>query len=276
MDATNLVILSCKELRDALRNRWFLLYSAAFAGLTISVSWLSLAGADQYGFAGFNQTAAGLVNLIMLVIPLMALQTGAGSVAGERERGTLAQLLSMSITRTEVLAGKFIGLSVALLTALALGFGLSGVIISANGGTAGMFTYLDMVGLAALLTLAMLSAGLLLSVFCRKSSAAVGIAIVVWLALAFAGDLGLMGSAIVFRLHLWSLFALDLVNPLEVFKMAVLTGTHASLSSLGPAGLYAVETYGRAIWVVFGGTFALWIAFPLTLAWWFLKRAEVP
>ena len=276
MDATNILILSRKELRDALRNRWFLIYSAAFAVLAVSVSWLSLAGADQYGFAGFNQTAAGLVNLIMLIVPLMALQTGAGSVAGERERGTLAQLLSMSVNRTEVLAGKFIGLSLALVTALVLGFGLSGVIISANGGTTGLANYLALVGLAALLTLAMLSVGLLVSVLSRKSSAAVGIAIVVWLALAFAGDLGLMGSAIVFRLHLWSLFALALANPLEVFKMAVLAGTHASLDVLGPAGRYAVENYGRAIWAIFIATLAAWIILPFTLAWWFLKRTEVP
>ncbi len=276
MDATNILILSRKELRDALRNRWFLIYSAAFAILAVSVSWLSLAGADQYGFAGFNQTAAGLVNLIMLIVPLMALQTGAGSVAGERERGTLAQLLSMSVTRIEVLTGKFIGLSLALVTALALGFGLSGAIISLNGGTAGMFTYLTMVVLAALLTLAMLSVGLLVSVLSRKSSAAVGIAIVVWLALAFAGDLGLMGSAIVFRLHLWSLFTLALANPLEVFKMATLTGTHASLSALGPVGHYAVETYGHGIWAIFAGTLAAWIILPFSLAWWFLKKSEVP
>lgn len=276
MDTTNLFILTRKELRDAIRNRWFLIYSAAFAVLAMSVSWLSLAGADQYGFAGFNQTAAGLVNLIMLIVPLMALQTGAGSVASERERGTLAQLLSMSVSRSEVLTGKFAGLSLALVTALALGFGLSGIIISINGGTGGMASYLVLVGLATLLTLAMLSVGLLVSVLSRKSSAAVGIAIVVWLALAFAGDLGLMGSAIVFRLHLWPLFALALANPLEVFKMAVLAGTHASLDTLGPVGRYAVENYGRGIWVIFAGTLAAWIALPISAAWWFLRKTEVP
>lgn len=276
MDTANIFILTRKELRDTLRNRWFLLYTIAFAILAVSVSWLSLAGADQYGFAGFNQTAAGLVNLIMLIVPLMALQTGAGGVAGERERGTLAQLLSLSVTRSEVLAGKFIGLALALVAALALGFGLSGIIISVNGGTAGLANYLALVGLAALLTLAMLSVGLLVSVLNRKSSGAIGIALVIWLALAFAGDLGLMGSAIVFRLHLWSLFALALANPLEVFKMAVLTGTHASLDVLGPVGRYAVENYGRAIWLIFGGTLAAWIILPFTAAWWFLKKSEVP
>lgn len=275
MDITNVFILIRKEFRDAIRNRWFLIYSAAFAVLAVSVSWLSLAGADQYGFAGFNQTAAGLVNLIMLIVPLMALQTGASSVAGERERGTLAQLLSLSVTRSEVLIGKFVGLSLALITALALGFGLSGIIISLNGGAAGLANYVALFGLAALLTVAMLSVGLLVSVISRKSSSAVGIAIVVWLTLAFAGDLGLMGSAIIFRLHLWPLFALALANPLEVFKMAVLAGTHASLDVLGPVGRYAVENYGRILWLIFLGTLAAWITLPYAAASWLLKKTEV-
>ncbi|HMB71899.1 MAG TPA: ABC transporter permease, partial [bacterium] len=51
-----------KEIRDALRNRWLLLYTAAFAVLALSLSWMSLAGSGSYGFAGFGRTAAGLVN----------------------------------------------------------------------------------------------------------------------------------------------------------------------------------------------------------------------
>lgn len=276
MNPSTLLLLTRKELRETLHNRWFLLYSAVFAALAISVSWLSLAGADQYGFAGFNQTAAGLVNLIMLIVPLMALQTGAGTVAGERERGTLGQLLSLPVTRAEVLAGKFFGQSSALVCALALGFGLSGAVIGANaGGAAGLSSYLALVGLAAVLTVGMLSVGLLISVAVRKSSAAVGIAVVAWLALAFASDLGLMGGAVLFRLQAWSLFSLALLNPLEVFKMAVLTGTHASLEVLGPAGQYAVASYGRAVWVIYAGTLAAWIVLPLALAGWLLKRMEV-
>ncbi|MGH7996905.1 MAG: ABC transporter permease [Opitutaceae bacterium] len=275
MNPATLLLLIRKELRETLRNRWFLLYAAAFAALAMSVSWLSLAGADQYGFAGFNQTAAGLVNLIMLVVPLMALQTGAGSVAGERERGTLGQILSLPVTKAEVLAGKFLGQSLALISALALGFGLSGVVISANGGSAGLSNYLTLAGLSAVLTLAMLSVGLLISAAVRKSSTAVGIAVVAWLALAFASDLGLMGGAILFQLRAWSLFALALFNPLEVFKMAVLSGTHASLDSLGPAGQYAVANYGRAIWALFAASLAAWTVLPLAAAGWLLKRMEV-
>lgn len=270
----NLFILARKEMFEALRNRWFLFYSTTFLVLTLSISFLSLAGADQYGFAGFNRTAAGLVNLVMLIVPLMALSAGAGSIAGERERGTLEQVLAMPVTRTELLMGKFLGVSFALVLALATGFGISAAVIVLQGGTAGATGYLSMAGLACLLAVGMLSVGLLISALTNKSGTAAGASIVVWLGLAFVSDLGLMGSAILFRLQLWTLFDAALANPLEVFKMATLSSSQAALSVLGPVGRYAEYTFGSALWLVFLGVLLAWIAVPLTLSWRIFRRVE--
>jgi Cu-processing system permease protein len=113
-----------KEINDSLNNRWFVLYAAAFTGLALLLSWLSLSsgGIGYSGFAGFGRTAASLVNLVLLVVPLMALTVGAGSLAGERERGTLHYLLSQPVNRAEVLLGKYLGWPLPV-RALALGFG---------------------------------------------------------------------------------------------------------------------------------------------------------
>ena len=89
MDFENILILIQKELRDALRNRWFLLYAVAFAGLSVALAWFSVSGTGSYGVAGFGRTTAGLINLILLIVPLMGLTLGALSLAGEREKGTL-------------------------------------------------------------------------------------------------------------------------------------------------------------------------------------------
>ncbi len=79
-------------------------------------------------------------------------------------------------------------------------------------------------------------------------------------------DLGLMGSAIVFKLQVTELFQLALVNPLQVFKMAVLASIHATLDVLGPAGIYATQTYGSTLGLLFAGSLAAWILAPLTAA----------
>ena len=276
MDGSIVSVIARKEVRDSLRNRWFLLYAVAFAILALAVSWISLAGTGTYGFAGYGRTAAGLVNLVLLVVPLMALTLGAASVAGDAERGTLAYVLSQPVDRGEVLLGKFLGLAVALVGALSLGFGASAGILAAVGAGVGIAGYLALVGMTFVLAVAMLSVGFLISVSVRKASVAMGIALFVWLSLAFLSDLGLMGSTLAFRLPVKALFQLALAHPLQVFKMAVLGSVHASLDVLGPAGLYATQTHGRALPAIFAGALAAWIVVPFATAWiLFLRRGEV-
>ena len=261
------LVLARKEVRDSLRNRWFILYTVAFCILALALSFLSLAGTGQYGFGGFGRTTASLINLVMLIVPLMALTAGAGSIAAERESGTLNYLLSQPVNRIEILLGKYLGLSAAMFASLALGFGTSAVVIAAvSGGSADTGAFLRLVGLAYVLCLAMLSIGFAISVIARRSGVAIAIALFVWLGLVFVGDLGLMGSTIAFKLQAKELFGLSLINPLQVFKMSAIGSIHASLDVLGPAGLYATQTYGSSLNLIFAGVLLAWVVLPLTLA----------
>ncbi|MCB0184815.1 MAG: ABC transporter permease, partial [Caldilineaceae bacterium] len=187
------------ELRSSLRNRWFLLYALAFAVLAVALSSLSLTGAGMFGFAGFGRTAASLINLVLLIVPLMGLTIGAQSLASEREKGTLAYLLAQPVNRAEVLWGKFVGLGMGLLAALLLGFGLSAAVIAWQGGVVEVQQYISLVGFSLLLALVTLSLGIFLSAWSRSSALAVGLALFAWLALVFIGDLGLMSTTVAMK-----------------------------------------------------------------------------
>ncbi len=266
-DLENILILTRKELRDAGQNRWLALYTLAFTGLSLALAWLALSGAGQYGLAGFGRTAASLVNLVLLIVPLMGLTLGALGLAGERERGTLAYLMAQSISQAEMLLGKFCGLALALVAALALGFGITAVLIAANGaGPADAGTYLALVGLTCLLAIASLSLGFLLSAAVQRGATAVGLALFLWLVLVFFGDLGLMGTALVMRLEIGELFALSLINPLQLFKLAAVYDLRQNLEILGPAGIYAVRTYGAGLLPLLIGLLAAWIVAPFLAA----------
>jgi len=112
----------------------------------------------------------------------------------------------------------------------------------------------------------MLAVGFLISTVARRTALALGVAIFVWLGFVFIGDLGLMGGAMMLRLRVEELLGLALVNPLQVFKLAALSSLHASLDVLGPAGLYASQTFGRWLPALLGGVLALWLAIPLALS----------
>jgi Cu-processing system permease protein len=268
MSLVTIWTLAQKEMRDALRNRWFLLYTVAFIGLSLAFSYMAMAGAGIAGFAGFGRTAASLINLVLLIVPLMALTIGAQSLAGEQERSTLTYLLAQPVTRLEVFLGKYLGLLLSLLASLALGFGIAGVVMALNGAGAGSpMAYVRLVGQTFLLSLTMLSVGFLISALSRRAGVAIGIGLFLWLAFVFLGDLGLMGTAIALKLPIEQLFLLALANPLQVFKMASILDINATLDILGPAGIYAMQEFGRRLRYVFLAVMVLWIVVPAALAY---------
>jgi Cu-processing system permease protein len=259
----NTACIALRELREAVRSRWFILYTLAFALLGLGISYVSAVGAGGAGLSGFGRTTAGLINLVLLVVPLMALTAGAGSIAGDRERGMLSYLLSQPVSRAEVLLGKYLGLAGALLACLCLGLGACAAVLVWKGNATQPASFLWLAGLSFVLALAMLSVGMLISTLARKASVAVGTAIFVWLTLVFVTDLGLMAGTMALKLRIEELFALSLINPLQVFKMWSLHSGDATLDVLGPAGLYATEEYGPALHAIFGACMAAWIIAPL-------------
>jgi Cu-processing system permease protein len=270
--ARNILTIAHRELRDAVRSRWFILYTLAFAVLGLAVSFVSASGSGGLGLAGFGRTTAGLVNLVLLVVPLMALTAGAATIASDRERGMLPFILAQPVSRFEVLAGKYVGLSATLLACICLGLGTCAVILSLKGVATRPEGILWLAGLAFALALGMLSVGMLISVLARRASVAVGTAVFTWLVLVFVSDLALMAGAVALRMRIDDLFALSLINPLQVFKMWTLHAVEASLDVLGPAGLYASEEHGPRLHLIFGACLAAWIVAPLGVAAAILSR----
>ena len=255
-----------REFLDALSSRWFILYTVAFSVLAIAVSFMSLAGSGSQGFAGFGRTTAGLLNLIMLVVPLMALIAGAGSIAGERERGTLLYLLAQPVSRLELLLGKYIGLAIAMCCSMGVGFGLSAAVLAWKAGSVGLGSFAMLILFTCMLSMAMLSIGILISVLSRRSGVATGLGLFTWLGLVFVSDLGLMAGTVIFKLRVQEVFAIAIVNPLQAFKMGVIVNMNASLDVLGPVGVYASHTYGDALSWLLSTMIILWIIVPLGVA----------
>ena len=275
MDFENVLTLVQKELRDAFRNRWFLLYAIAFAALSLALAWFSVSGAGSYGVAGFGRTTAGLINLILLIVPLMGLTLGAMSLAGEREKGTLVYLLAQPVSSAELLLGKFVGLALALTAALVIGFGLTGILMAIVGGGGDFQVYLTLLVLSILLAIASLSMGFLISAAVKRAATAVGLSLFLWLILVYFGDLGLMGTAVVMQIDVRQLLALALVNPLQVFKIAAVLDLRENLEVLGPAGIYAFRAYGGALWPLLVGLLLVWVIAPFLIATQVFKKRGV-
>jgi ABC-type transport system involved in multi-copper enzyme maturation permease subunit len=261
-----------KEIRDALHSRWFWLWTIAFTALASFMAAVALPGSQVAGFGSFGRTAASLVALAQIIVPLMGLTLGAYSIAGQKENGALRFLLSHPISRTEAFWGTYLGLAVSLAATVFGGFGVAGIITVIQGGGANAGSFIRIAILSWLLAISMLGLGMLISTFASRGSAALGMAIFAWLGLAFIGDLGVMGTSVATSLPTWSLLLTAVVNPTEAFRLASLTAFSGSLDVLGPAGQYAVDTFGDNLgWMLFV-VMAAWAVVPTVLAWWRFDR----
>lgn len=265
-------LLVAKEARDALRNRWFIAYGASLVILSLILSLLVLASAGYGPVSGFGRTAAGIVNLMLLLVPLMGLTLGALSLATERERGALDFWLSQPLDPAEVYLGKALGLGVALAAVVSIGFGASGLLLGIAGSSRGPLTLLFLTGLTILLGWASLALGLCLSARVSRTSTAVSVAVALWLVLVLVSSLGLMGTAVVVRLSPAWLLAAALANPVESYRILAVQSLSGTLELLGPAGLYAQDTLGQYLAAAFLSTLVAWTGLSLGFGYLVFRR----
>lgn len=271
-DLSNIRTIARKEIREAVHSKWFWLWVVAFAGLASFMAAVALPGSQVAGFGNFGRTAASLVALAQIIVPLMGLTLGANSIAGQKENGSLRFLLTHPISRTEAFWGTYLGLAVSLAATVFSGFGVAGIITVVQGGGASAGSFVRIAILSWLLAVSMLGFGMLISVLTERGSAALGIAVFVWLGFTFVGDLGVMGTSVATGLPTWSLLLTAVLNPVEAFRLASLTAFSGSLGALGPAGRYAVDTFGDNLgWMLFLAM-ATWAVVPTVLAWWRFNR----
>lgn len=274
MSGSTIATLAQREIGDALRNRWFVAYAGAFVALSVALAFLVDSSAGYSGVSGFGRTSAGLVNLVLFLAPLMGLTLGAQALTSEREKGTLRYLLAQPVSHFELFIAKFLGLALAVTSAIVTGFALSTLTISYLSGGKGMDIFLQLTGLTVLLALVSLSIGYLISAVAQRTSTALGISIIVWLALVIVGDLGLMGTAVILKLSPSTLLAVTLINPLESYRIASIDLLRDSLELLGPSGLVANERFGDWTSFALTGTLLIWLVAPLTIAYFAMVRQE--
>ena len=259
--------IAAKELRTTIASKWFWMWAVAFVGLAAILVVVALPGSRLVGHAGFGRTAASLVTLVQIIVPLMGLTLGALSIAGQKESGALRFLLSHPVSRTEAFWGTYLGLAAALALAAGAGFGVAGVLTAMRGVSAGAGTYVWIAVLSWLLAIGMLGVGMLISTFTNRSGAALGVAIFAWLVMVFIGDLGLMGTAAATNMPVGVLFGVALLNPVEAFRLTALTAFAGSLDVLGPAGVFAVDSLGDLLVPVLVVVLLLWVSVPTLVAW---------
>jgi Cu-processing system permease protein len=273
-------VLLCaqQEALLAARSRWTQLFAVVFGGLAVAVASSGYILSGGSGLQDFGRTAASLLQLVLLLVPLTTIVMGV--LALTPDRGAAELLYAQPVTRPAVLLGSLLGLFEALATAQCLGFGAAGLIIFARTGEEGLTGFLAVVGGSLVLTAVFLAlaAAVASGRFGRRRVRALATALVIWFALALLFDVVVLAMASLLRSGHASrlLITSVLVNPVDAVRTGALLLIEGT-AAFGPASLALFRfTHGPAgaAWLI-GASICLWIAVPLAAAARRLSRVDI-
>ncbi len=267
MEWSQIFTLAAKEFKDRLRNKWVLAVALVFTVFSLVITYFGGAAQGQVGPRSIEFTIASLVSLVIYLIPLIALLLGFDAVVGERERGSLELLLSLPITRGELLLGKYLGLAAALTLSTLGGFALVALLLWKQFQWAGLFHYGGFMLSSVLLGWAFLSLAVLTSVLARERTHASGLAIALWFLFVLVFDLVLLGVLVATggRYGGEAIAYLLLLNPADVFRILNVFSLEDVRTMYGLGGI--VPAALAKPWVM-GSVMLAWIAAPLAVARW--------
>jgi Cu-processing system permease protein len=260
-----ILTIAGKELRDRLRNRWVLAVALVFTALALVIAYFGNAQQGTLGFRSMAVTIASLVSLVIYLIPLIALMLGFDAIVGERERGTLDLVLSLPLSRGELLIGKYCGLAAALSVATVAGFGAVGAVLLPVSTPADALRFAGFVLSSVALGCAFLSIALMLSTFARDRARASGLAIGAWFFFVLVFDLLLLGGLVATSgqasgdLFAWALLA----NPADVFRILNVLAVEEIRTLHGLTSLFPAAYTRPAVLIA---AMLAWIVLPLAIA----------
>lgn len=276
MEFRPIVEIAHQELTISVRNRWTIIFAGVFALLVIGISYFGIMAEGFSGMQNFTRTSASLLNLVLYIVPLVALVMGTLAFTGDK--GSTELLFSQPLLRSEVLLGKTLGVFSSITLSTLVGFAFAGTIVVTSSGPEGLPKYLAFVGLSLALALAFLAISVLVAIACKRKMKAFGVSLFLWFffvlfydLLALGGTLMLKGKAANMFLFL-SLFG----NPVDMVRVATLVLLD-NVTIFGAAGAAMLRFFGgssASIGLLTAGLF-VWIGGPLVFSVRLLKRQDV-
>lgn len=252
-------IIALHQSRDVLRKRWVIAYAVL----------LAVTGDLMLRLAGSGPSAlVSLLNVVLLLIPLIAMILGSASLYSAREFTEL--LLAQPIPRRSLFVGLYVGLTAPLAAATALGLALPFVVERAlDSTTAPMLGML--VAVSVLLVCVFTSLAFLVTISVHDRARGLGVAILTWLGMGVLYDGVVLAAATAFRdwpIERGMLVAMAL-NPIDLARTILLLRLDVA-ALMGYTGAVFRSAFGTSSGAAIAMlVLGLWVAVP----WWLGARA---
>ena len=265
------------ELLLAVRSRWTQIFALVFAGLSLAVAVSGYILSGGRGIQDFSRTAASLVQLVLLLVPLTSLVLGVLSLTPER--GASELLFSQPVSRGTLLLGRLLGLFQALAAAQAVGFGAAGLVVFSRAGEEGVGGFVLLVLGSLSITAVFLGIAALIAFGSPgRRARPLALALVVWFVAVLLYDVAALGIASLLPSGRASrlLILAVLLNPVDAVRTGTLLGIEgtAAFGAASLAFLRFTRGVGNAAWLL-ALSLLVWLVLPTALAVWRLKKVDL-
>jgi len=276
MDFRTVYDIGRHELTINIRNKWTVIFAVAFGILVVGIAYFGIMAEGFSGMENFTRTSASMLNLVLYLVPLVALTMGTLSFTGER--AIVELLFAQPVSRSEVLLGKLAGLFASLSLSMLAGFFAAGTVILFFNGEEGLLAYGSFILLSLMLAFVFLCISAAVATVNRRKAKAFGGALFLWFFFVLFYDLIALGITLVLSGQTANtfLFVSLFGNPVDIVRVAALILLN-NVTIFGAAGAALLRFLGGPIasLVLLVGGLALWIAAPLLLAHRLLREQDI-
>lgn len=251
------------QLRDIVRNRWIIAYTAILLGLTETLFRL---GGDG------TRVVLSLLNVVLILVPLVALTFGTLYLYNARE--FIELLLAQPVGRGDLFAGLWGGVALPLAGALNLGVGIPFLAHSASVQIS-IRSIMMLLVTGTMLTAVFTALAFLMALKFEDRARGFGAALLLWLACAVLYDGVVLIVATVFADYPLEmpLLGLTVLNPLDLGRVILLLDLDVS-ALMGYTGAVFQRFLGTPLGLLVAGVaLMIWVVVPLKLAaGWFSRK----
>lgn len=258
------------------RNKWTTIFAIVFAALVVGISYVGTIVEGFSGVQNFTRTSTSILNLVLYIVPLVALTMGTLSFTGDK--GSMELLFSQPVSRSTVLTGKLFGVFGSIVVSTTIGFALAGAIIVSTTGTDGLLPYAVFVLLALALAFTFLSLSVLVATVNRRKSKAFGMSLFLWFFFVLFYDLLAIGGTVFLKGQTANtvLFLSLFGNPVDMVRVASLIMLD-NVTIFGASGAALLRFFGggtTSVMFLIAGS-AIWAILPWAFAQRLIRYQDV-
>ncbi|HYK77619.1 MAG TPA: ABC transporter permease subunit [Daejeonella sp.] len=245
---------------DIIRSKVLLAYTLLLAAICVSVF---VSDADV------TKSLVSITTIVMIIVPLVSIVYATTYYYNAYEFTEL--LVSQPLRRRTILMGKFLGISLSILSAYVLGVCIPVAIFALSA------TGLTLMLTGALLTLSFVSLAFLASTFTRDKAKGIGLALMIWFYCSIIFD----GLVLLFLYSFAdyplekAMIALTALNPIDLGRILILLQIDIS-ALMGYTGALYQKFFGSAWGISFSVAMQfLWISLPLVFSLRIFNRKDL-